>query len=326
MQASEPLREAIRSRAFPARVGEDPAVVARAVVESGGDSVLGVVFFGSRKTKASPDRWSGYDLFVLTRDYSTYYRSLAASGALRRSPWLVALLNSWLPPNQVSIRAGSGEGAPLAKCAVVSLRTFLHETSDRRQDHFCAGRLFQPAEVLYARDPPTAEEILGALTSVHALTLSWARPWLPPSFDVETYCRTLLRVSLGREIRPEPAGRSEALWEAQRIYLTEVYSVLLRELAAAGELTTPGPGLYALRRPVSLGERFRIGVYFRRSMLRATLRWFKYIVTFDDWLDYIVRKVERHSSQPIVLTRRERALPIVFLWPRLIRYLRRKNR
>lgn len=326
MPGPEPLREAIRSRAFPDRPSELAAAVARGVVASGGESVLGVIFFGSRKTRASTDQWSGYDLFVVTRQYSGYYRSLKAAGALRRGPRLVSLLNAWLPPNQVSLRTSGGEDAPLAKCAVVSLDTFVRETSQRRRDHFFVGRLFQPTEVLFARDEETAAQILGALVSAHVVTLSWVRPWLPPSFDVETYCRTLLRVSLGREIRPEPAGRSEILWEAQRTYLLDVYSVLLEDLAREGELTTSAPGVYALARPTTRGERWRIVAYFGLSTARATARWFKYMVTFDDWLDYIVRKVQRHSSERIVLTRWERALPLVFLWPRLIRYLLRKNR
>jgi hypothetical protein len=60
-------------------------------------------------------------------------------------------------------------------------------------------------------------------------------------------------------------------------------------------------------------------------MVRATARWAKYIVTFDDWLEYILRKARRHSGQDIVLTPRERRLPLVFLWPRVIRYLRHKD-
>ena len=56
------------------------------------------------------------------------------------------------------------------------------------------------------------------------------------------------------------------------------------------------------------------------------MRWFKYMLTFDDWLDYIVRKIERRSGQRVELTRAERRFPIIFLWPkafRLIRALRR---
>ena len=42
------------------------------------------------------------------------------------------------------------------------------------------------------------------------------------------------------------------------------------------------------------------------------------MVTFANWLPYIQRKVERHTGRTIHLTRLERALPIVFLWPRAI--------
>jgi hypothetical protein len=325
MPAPDALREAIRARVVPRSPRGEAADVAGTVVESGGESVLGVVFFGSRKTRAHPDPWSGYDLFVLTRDYRRFYRSLKEAGTLRRNDHVVAALNSVLPPNQVAVR-GRGEAPALAKCAVISLATLLRETSGRRHDHFCAGRLFQPTELLFARDDETRERILDALVGAHVLTLSWVRPWLPSAFDVETYCQTLLRVSLGTEIRPEPAGRWEALWQAQKEYLTAVYDVFLRDLARAGDLSSPAVGRYALVRPVTLAERVRIQVYFRRSKLRATERWFKYMVTFDGWLEYIVHKARRHTGQPIVLTPRERRLPIVFLWPRLVRYLRQRKR
>jgi len=43
---------------------------------------------------------------------------------------------------------------------------------------------------------------------------------------------------------------------------------------------------------------------------------------YDDWLDYVVQKVERRSGTEIVLSDRERRWPIIFLWPRVISYLR----
>ncbi len=65
--------------------------------------------------------------------------------------------------------------------------------------------------------------------------------------------------------------------------------------------------------------------YFAWSKVRATARWGKYVVTFDDWLDFLLRKARRHSGQEIVLTERERRHPLVFLWPRVFRYLRHKD-
>jgi hypothetical protein len=46
------------------------------------------------------------------------------------------------------------------------------------------------------------------------------------------------------------------------------------------------------------------------------------MLTFDDWLDYIVRKVERRSGVRIELTKAERRLPVIFLWPKTVRVIR----
>jgi hypothetical protein len=152
------------------------------------------------------------------------------------------------------------------------------------------------------------------------------RPWLPARFDVADYCRTLLRVSYAGEIRPEPEGRAEALWRAQEDYLRPVYSVLLEALQARGDLVRPEPGTYALALPANAWARVRSRLYFKWSLVRATARWAKYIVTFEDWLEFLLRKARRHSGQAIELTERERRMPLIFLWPRVIDYLRHKDK
>ena len=301
------------------------ARVAASVTQAGGASVAALVFFGSRKTRARTDAFSAYDFFLLTSDYSSLYRSLVASGSVHRPAWMLTCLSAILPPNVISIRPPRGSGEVWrAKCAVATVDRFLRETSDARHDHFFLGRMFQPVEIVHAADEATRERVRSGLASAQALTYAWIRPWLPPTFDVEAYCRTLLRVSLSREIRPEPKGRADALWEVQKESLVSVYGPLLADLARSGELVDRG-GAYAVARPVTTGERLRVEWYFRWSMVRATARWAKYMVTFDDWLEYILRKARRHSGQDIVLTPRERRLPLVFLWPRVIRYLRHKD-
>jgi hypothetical protein len=49
------------------------------------------------------------------------------------------------------------------------------------------------------------------------------------------------------------------------------------------------------------------------------------VVSFEGWLDYIVRKASRHAGQPIELTPRERRFPLLLLWGRVWRYLRHKD-
>lgn len=323
-------RRALRARAVT-EVPRPEAEAAATLATLAEGSVVGVLFFGSMRTGASPDPWSAYDFFVVVTAYRPFYAALAAKGRVRRRPWLLAALNAVLPPNQISLRLPDGRGGELhAKCSVITLAHLRRETGERRRDHFTIGRLFQPAEVLFAVDDEARERLLDALASAAAATFHWGRPWLPARFDSELYLRTLLRASLSREVRPEPTGRrADALHEAQRDEQLPVYRALLFGLRADGVVRTIGePGgepTYALVEPVSGLERMRVGLYFRVSLARATLRWFKYALTFDDWLSYLVHKVERHTGQKVELTARERAWPIVFLWPRLVRYLRAKD-
>ena len=327
MWPPETLRAAVAARVRPAEPRPDVVAVARAVAEAGGEAVRAIVFFGSRKTKARPDAYSAYDLFVVVSAYTPFYRSLRDHGRLRHRPALGAALNAWLPPNQVSLPVTLADGTRvLAKCAVLSDTALQRGTSPLRQDHFMAGRLFQPTELLHRADPSAEDAVLGALVSAHALTYEWVRPWLPARFDVADYCRTLLRVSYAGEIRPEPEGRAEALWRAQEDYLRPVYSVLLEALQARGDVVALEPGIYALARPATAFARLRSRLYFQWSLVRATARWAKYVVTFEDWLEFLLRKARRHSGQPIELTERERRLPLIFLWPRVIDYLRHKDK
>jgi hypothetical protein len=340
--ASGPFFEAVRKGVLAAPRPTEVDGAVRDLVAAAEGEVVGVVFFGSRRTGAArADPWSAHDFFVLVRSYHGAYAALRRSGKTGKNPAIMAVLNVVLPPNQVSLRLG--DGGIHAKCSVIAVEAFERETSPRRRDHFCIGRLFQPSQILYAADPEIERRILAALVSAHAETYGWVRPWLPPRFDAPTYCRTALRVSLAREIRPEPEGRAEALWAAQGDEQIGIYERLLAELAARGELravegpapsagpeggpTVPAgaPVTYASVRPVTAGERLRLTAYFGWSLLRATVRWLKHVLTFENWLDYILRKVARHTGEEIVLTPRERRLPFVFLWPRLFRYLRRKD-
>jgi hypothetical protein len=296
------------------------------IARAGGEAVRGLIFFGSRRTAAAPDPFSAYDFFVATRGYVRFYEALRTAGITGRSPRLLAALNACLPPNHVHLpwRAPGGEEG-LAKCAVIALERLARETGGRRRDHFCIGRLFQPSSLAYSADAEARETLLDALTSAHRLTWSWVRPWLPERFDAEGYCRTLLEVSMRHEIRPEPRARVLALWQAQRDEQMAVYPVLLRELVEKGELSEEG-GRFALRRPVTRGERLRTRVYFARSLARATLRWPKYTVSVEGWLDYLLRKVERRTGHRIEPSPAERRLPLLLLWGKFYRFWRARDR
>jgi len=325
--AASPLARAVTEQSLSP--SNDPALDAavRRLVSAAGPALAGLVFFGSRRTGAAQrDAWSAHDAFVIVEDYRGFYEALSRAGLTGKKPGPMALVSGWLPPTQYSLRF---EDLGIhVKAAVLRYDTYRRETSGHRRDHFCIGRLFQPTRLLHARDETARQGILEGLVEAHRETWVWSRPWLPERFDAEAYGRSALRTSMRWEVRPEPAGRADTLWEAQRPLQLPVFEVLLEELASRGELA-PFPGAaeeWAPTRPVGARERLSLELYFRRSIVRSTSRWLKHTVTFEGWLDYIVRKASRHSGEPIELTERERRWPLVFLWGRVFRYLRSRNR
>ncbi len=186
MSLAGSVRDVVQGRSFDGASRNQVLAAASELARLGGDAVVGVVFFGSRRSGAArADSWSAHDFFVIVRAYLPFYDALHARGVIHRGPRLMALVSHVLPPSQVSLRLeGEGTEPFHAKCSVIDLRSFRRETSFRRRDHFCIGRLFQPSEVVYAASTEIAEDLLDALVSAHTETYSWVRPWLAPRFDV----------------------------------------------------------------------------------------------------------------------------------------------
>jgi hypothetical protein len=142
-------------------------------------------------------------------------------------------------------------------------------------------------------------------------------PYLDQPFDAAELGRRLLEVCYAGEFRPEARNRSHRVSDAQTDHFREVFPAVLERGVEEGRLVREGERYRpAGAVPVAVARRWRR--HFRVSKTRATARWLKHMVTFANWLPYIQRKVERHTGQPIRLTRIERAVPVVFLWPRAI--------
>jgi hypothetical protein len=329
--ATPRLHEAVAAQALSPETDGALAVAVGRLAAAAGDTLDGCIFFGSRRTRAPrTDAWSAYDLFAVVTAYRPFYERLHAAGFLGKRPSLLAGISRVLPPTQISV---VDHGRELhAKVSVIRRDVFERETSPRRRDHFTIGRLFQPTRILAARTGEARARLLAAVVSAHAETWRWARPWLPSLFDAEAYGRRVLEVSMSWEVRPEPEGRATTLWLAQRAAQLPVFEALLRDLADAGELretAVGGSGGAATWAPASRAgtlETLRLRRYFVFSIVRATARWGKHILSFEGWLEYIVRKVSRHSGTPIHLTERERRWPLFFLWGRLFRHIRARDR
>ena len=290
-----------------------------------GPAAVALVHYGSHAHDAGTGPDSAWDFFVVVDDYRRAYRALAAALPHRFPAGRAARLNRLLPPNVISVAEPSPDAARTAKCCVLSVSDLAHACSRAPRDHFVRARLFQQVQLVWARDREGRDRVTDAVVEARQATFHWCRPFLPAAFDAARFCRALLDVSYGAEIRPEDDRRVETLLAAQSATLLPVYDALLAHLADRGVLARAGDQ-YRDPRPPGVAARARARAWFTWSKLRATVRWAKYVALYDDWLDYVVRKIERRSGVTIDLTPRERRWPLVFLWPKALRYLNRPGR
>lgn len=293
--------------------------MAEALLDVAGGSVSAILLFGSRLAGTRPDPHSAHDLVVLTDDDRRFYEALAGAGHHRRSPRVLALLARVLPPNIVAFFP-SGRDGPVAKCMILSREGFHDALAPGAPDHFVKGRMVQRVAVLHARDEDVRRRVEEDLSMARRDVLRWAGPFVESPFRAEDLARRMLEVSYGGEIRPEAADRVNEVFEAQRDVLVPTFRGVLEEAAAEGRVERVGEA-WRLSPPPTRRNRWSLRVYFLRSKVRSTLRWFKHVVTFDDWLTYIRRKVERRTGMEVEITELERKYPLVLLWPKVFRVL-----
>jgi len=297
------------------------SALAHDLVAAAGGAVTGIVLYGSQLLGARPGRHSAYDFVVIVDDYRAFYQSLSDTGELHRPVWLMSGLARVLPPNTIAfVPDGEDERAEhgMAKCLIVSRTHFAEALSAEPPDHFLLGRLVQRVAVVWTRSDDEASWIAARLQQARDGVLAWMLPYLEAPVDAEGLGRRLLEVCYRGELRPEATDRAHRIFDTQADHFREAFEPVLERGAADGLLVRTGGGRYRPAQPVAAAERRRWRGHFARSKARATLRWFKHMVTFANWLPYIVNKVERHTGRTIRLTTLEKKLPLIFLWPRAI--------
>lgn len=296
--------------------------LARALVDVSPDQVSHLVLFGSRLVQASPSAHSAYDFVVVVRSSRAFYQDFVEASGHRRPAWLLSLLGRVMPPNVISYTP-SGLEEDEAKCLVLTERALRRALGPRPPDHFIKGRMSQKVAIVYARSPESRKELDAMLHRARSSVFWWAGPYLDEPFTARSLTLQMLEISYRGEIRPESGDRVREVWESQEEWFARVYGRILEEAEARGEVVRVPEGWH-LASPPGFWHSFLVRVYFLRSKARATLRWAKYVLTYDDWLSYIQKKVERRTGMTVELTKWERKLPLLLLWPKVFRVL--KNR
>lgn len=263
-------------------------------------SVRAVLLYGSCLWPTVRARTSCPDLMVVVDSLARFHRGLSAT-----------LLGAVLPPSVYRLRRGHDEHA---KLSVVTAAQLSSQCSPTAKDLHLAGRLSKRVALVWARDCASRVLVVDAQVAALRTLAPLALSRLGQRVALDRFIEMLMRVSYESEIRIVEPTKVAALFAAEREHYRAVARALLADLGARSDgatdqLIVPA---HAIASPALLARRLR------RSRRRALMRWPKYLITYDGWLDYLLKKLER-TGEPVALTPWQRRLPLVLALPVLLR-------
>lgn len=281
---------------------ELPAAFSDALLKRFGERTVAVVMYGSW---LRGKRDTVLDFYVIVDRYR---------GALSAA---AAVFNYLMPPNVYSVALEHAGKRHMAKYAVVSQAQFERSITRGFHSYFWA-RFAQPIEILFAQAQPTTDWINSLGTSAAERMLRATLPLMPAQFSTQALWQEAFRQTYAAELRSESAERIIALADdyAEHLHQHTVALAVGLKLEAQADQHWQQLGKaasnhtsWALRR--ALGK------------LLSLARLVKGAITFNDPLDYVLWKVERHSGVYETATARQRRYPLIFAWGLLWRIYRR---
>lgn len=281
------------------------------ILQTYGDRVVGIFMYGSMLSDVTKSQTSFPDFFVITDGYRKVFRKF--------SHWLWA---HFLPPHIYHLRLDERRNC---KYNLVSLRRFERETSNRAKDIYILGRFCKRVSLVYARDEECRQRLLDCCARAVESCVPWALRGMSGPFDREQFILATLNLSYAGETRVEAATKVPKLYAAEKSYYDAVIPAFLQQHAAqehrvrqVGEDRFEPVG-GRLRRFFCA---FRLAWFLKKSRIRGILRWPKFLITVDEWIDIILAKIERTKGIKLEVTPRQRRYPLIFGWPHLFRLIR----
>ncbi len=254
----------------------------------GGDSVLAVLFYGSCLRDQTVD--GVLDFYLLVDSYQAYHAGRIGAAA-----------NAILPP---TVRYRHGEAAR-AKIAIISAGDFARRMRPDSLDTTMWARSCQPSALLYARDPEAIRRTVAAVSDAVATGAVWAARLGPEQGTPAELWTALFQSTYGAELRVEHGGdRGKSIYRQAAAY----FDGMLEPALQHGRDRQGQTGW----RPGAAGR-------YRRSWRRKRIfgkilnisRLVKAAFTFDQRVEYIEWKVQRHSGKRLELTDFQRRHPLI---------------
>lgn len=222
---------------------------------------------------------------------------LTGSNASLPSRWQRWLCQA-LPPNVYQIHTSQLR----AKYALLSLRQFCHAMQHHFHSYFWA-RFAQPCQILYTSDDTTHAQLTQAFEQAATTFIKRTIPMMPGQYSSRELWVKGLQLTYQCELRTESGQRADTLYDFNPGY----YDNLTRRIAPS--LPTFSGG----------NKQAKFSWWLRRvqGKILSVLRLLKAAFTFNDPLQYLLWKVERHTGQQYKASPRQLKHPLIFGWPLL---------
>lgn len=237
---------------------------------------------------------------------------------------LAALANRLLPPNVGYLEADAELGGLRAKYAVMTLTQFRQGVSMRSIDTTLWARFSQPCACVHARSPADWASVRDAVAEAAITASRWAAALGPVEGDAPTYWRALYLRTYAAELRVERRTRGADLLDQAEPRYERLLPAAWRAAGLAFHHAADGrlePSVEAAERH---GAERRWRLRRRLGQPLNLLRLFKAALTFDNAIDYVAWKVERHSGYRIEPSPFQRRHPLLAA-PLLYWQLRRRG-
>jgi hypothetical protein len=295
--------------------------LAQEIAASHGQTVLGVMFYGSSLRKDTVD--GVLDFWIVVDDYRDAY----AKG------WL-ARINQIAPPNIFYIEREHKGQTLRSKYGVISRQAFLQGTSLASWHPYIWARFAQPARALACRDDAAQEVLVNAVANAIVTMVGRLVCVLPARgdelrFSLAAFWQEAFRRTYDSERRPEAEEIIRGLYSIDEERYNAVATFALQQLAADGHFIEATAQARSFR--VTMSERARRTGRLRWGLMRPYARFLglirlaKTAITFGDWVPYVLWKLERHTGRRLELSERQRKHPLIFAWPIILPLLLRRN-
>lgn len=277
-----------------------------------GDALLAILVYGSW---LRGKRDTMLDFYVLVEDYHTL--DSAWQG------WMCRLL----PPNVYHIHHNAENTETQtqelrAKYALLTLDRF-HEAMQRDFHSYFWARFAQPCDVLYARDVTTRDTLKDAFSKASSTFIRRVLPAMSDNFSSNELWTHGLSLTYQCELRTESGNRGESIYDFDPAYYDGVTRSFARENNSLSDFD--GEDMYDNKSSTLSRKLSSLGWWVRRvqGKLLSMFRLIKAAFTFNEPLEYLLWKIERHTGLYIEPTALQLKHPLIFAWPLLWKLHRR---